>query len=194
MPSVVVGIDGTEASRQALRWAAAEAELRGTVLRVVHTWSRPYAVSGPNPQPERPEVDEDETERRLAEELFDRELAATGIEATGVRIEPELVEGSPARKLLDAAQHADLLVIGSDRHEKLAATRSVASAENAFSTRLVRSSSCDRRRYATERAVTAGVTSTRPRNWPVHLRDDATRKPLPVERRRQCLSRSRTWT
>jgi nucleotide-binding universal stress UspA family protein len=120
MPSVVVGIDGTEASRQALRWAAGEAKLRGTVLRVVHTWSRPYAVSGPNPQPERPEVDEDETERRLARELFDRELAATGIEATGVRIEPELVEGSPAQKLLDAAQNADLLVIGSDRHERLA--------------------------------------------------------------------------
>ena len=120
MPSVVVGIDGTEASRQALRWAADEAKLRGTVLRIVHTWSRPYAVSGPNPQSERPEVDEEDAERRLAGELLDRELEATGIEATGVRIEAELVEGSPAKKLLDAAQNADLLVIGSDRRERLA--------------------------------------------------------------------------
>jgi nucleotide-binding universal stress UspA family protein len=67
-----------------------------------------------------PEVDEEDTERRLAEELLDRELEATGIAATGVRIEPELVEGSPAKKLLDTAQNADLLVIGSDRRERLA--------------------------------------------------------------------------
>jgi nucleotide-binding universal stress UspA family protein len=63
-------------------------------------------------------VDGEDTERRLAEELLDRELAATG--TTGVRIEPELVEGPPAKTLLDAAQSADLLVIGSDRHGKVA--------------------------------------------------------------------------
>jgi nucleotide-binding universal stress UspA family protein len=120
MASVVVGIDGSEASREALRWAADEAKLRGAALRVVHSWSRPYAVSGPNPQSHRPAVDEEDTERRLAEDLVDRELAATGVEATGVRIEPELVEGPPARTLIDAAQHADLLVIGSGRRGKLA--------------------------------------------------------------------------
>jgi len=119
MASVVVGIDGSEASREALRWAAGEAKLRGASLRVVHTWSRPYAVSGPNPQPERPVVGEEDNERRFAEELLDRELAATGVEVTGISIEPELVEGPPAKTLLDAAQHADLLVIGSDRRPKL---------------------------------------------------------------------------
>jgi nucleotide-binding universal stress UspA family protein len=117
--SVVVGIDGSEASREALRWAADEARLRGTSLRVVHSWTRPYAVSGPNPQPERPQVDEQSNERRFAEELLERELEATGVHVTGVPIEPELVEGAPAKTLLDAAQNADLLVIGSDRHPKL---------------------------------------------------------------------------
>jgi nucleotide-binding universal stress UspA family protein len=120
MGSVVVGIDGTEASREALRWAADEAKLRGTALRVVHSWSRPYAVSGPNPQSHRPAVDEEDTERRLAEDLVDRELAATGVEVTGVPIEREPVEGRPAKTLIDAAQHADLLVIGSDPHGRLA--------------------------------------------------------------------------
>src|SRR5262245_5344769 len=119
MASVVVGIDGSEAAREALRWAADEARLRGSSLRVVHTWSRPYAVSGPNPQPERPQVDEEDTERRLAEDLLERELAATGVQVTGVPIEPDLVEGSPAKTLLEAARHADLLVIGSDRHPRL---------------------------------------------------------------------------
>jgi nucleotide-binding universal stress UspA family protein len=120
MASVVVGIDGTEASRQALRWAADEAELRGAALRVVHSWSRPYAVSGPYPQTSRPKIDEEDTERRLAEELLDQEVAATGVEVTGVRFERELVEGPPAKTLIDAAQHADLLVIGSDRRGRLA--------------------------------------------------------------------------
>jgi len=62
----------------------------------------------------------EDAERRLAEELLDRELAATGVTAAGIRIEPELVEGAPAKTLLDAAQQAELLVIGSDRHGKLA--------------------------------------------------------------------------
>jgi nucleotide-binding universal stress UspA family protein len=119
MASVVVGIDGTEASRQALRWATAEAKLRGSALRVVHTWSRPYAVSGPHTQSDRPAVDEEATERRLAEELLDRELEATGVEVTGVRIERELAEGSAAKTLLDAAQDAELLVLGSERQPRL---------------------------------------------------------------------------
>ena len=121
MARVVVGIDGSEASGQALGWAAEEAKLRGAALHVVHTWNRPYSVPGPYPQTGRgPETDTEDTERRLAEERLDRQLAATGVEAPGVRIEPELVEGPPAKTLLDAAQHADLLVIGSDRHGKLA--------------------------------------------------------------------------
>jgi len=117
--SVVVGIDGSEASRAALRWAADEAKQRGAALRVVHTWDHPYSVPGPHTQTGRPKVDEEVTERRLAEELLDRELAATGVEATGIRVERELVEGPPAKRLLGAAEGADLLVIGSDRHPKL---------------------------------------------------------------------------
>lgn len=120
MASVVVGIDGTQASRAALKWAADEAKLRGTALRVVHTWDRPYAVPGPHTQTGRPAVDEEDTERRLAEELLDRELEATGVEVTGVRVEREIVEGPAAKTLIDAVQHADLLVIGSDRRGRFA--------------------------------------------------------------------------
>src|SRR5262245_31115046 len=121
MARVVVGIDGSEASRQALRWAADEAKLRGAALQVVHTWSRAYFVPGPYPQAEKASsAGTEDAERRLAEELLDRELAATGVTAAGIRIEPELVEGAPAKTLLDAAQQAELLVIGSDRHGKLA--------------------------------------------------------------------------
>jgi nucleotide-binding universal stress UspA family protein len=35
---IVVGVDGSENSRQALRWAVEEARLRQARVRVVHAW------------------------------------------------------------------------------------------------------------------------------------------------------------
>ena len=35
---IVVGVDGSENSRQALRWALDEARLRQAQVRVVHAW------------------------------------------------------------------------------------------------------------------------------------------------------------
>lgn len=117
MARIVVGIDGSEDSRDALRWAGQEAELRDATLQIVHTWPRPYRVSGPTTQlgPSF-DVPPEEAERHAAEKLVEDELDATGVDATGVRIETELREGDPADTLLAAAREADLLVIGSSRH------------------------------------------------------------------------------
>ena len=48
---IIVGVDGSECSEIALRWAAGEAEYRGATLVVVTTWTAlpppivyPYAV------------------------------------------------------------------------------------------------------------------------------------------------------
>jgi nucleotide-binding universal stress UspA family protein len=38
---IVVGIDGSETARRALRWAAEEAGRRGGHLEVVHAWTYP---------------------------------------------------------------------------------------------------------------------------------------------------------
>jgi nucleotide-binding universal stress UspA family protein len=43
---VVVGVDGSEHARVALRWAAREAQLRGAILKVVHAWHFPVAGFG----------------------------------------------------------------------------------------------------------------------------------------------------
>lgn len=51
-PKVVVGVDGSDHSRAALEWAAAEAVRRGAVLRIVHSLGMPLVVSsygGPAP-------------------------------------------------------------------------------------------------------------------------------------------------
>jgi nucleotide-binding universal stress UspA family protein len=112
MKRIVVGIDGSAESKQALRWAAAEAKLRGAVLRVVHTWFFPYIAAGPGPDPVL-DAEVIENVRRTAEQLVDSELAELGGETSGIDIERAVVEGAPAPALLEAAEGAALLVVGS---------------------------------------------------------------------------------
>ena len=39
---IVVGVDGTEGSLHALRWALGEARLRNEAVEVIHSWHVPY--------------------------------------------------------------------------------------------------------------------------------------------------------
>ncbi|MEZ5216093.1 MAG: universal stress protein [Ilumatobacteraceae bacterium] len=41
---MVVGVDGSDISRKALRWAVTEAQLRHLPLEVVHVWQMIYPV------------------------------------------------------------------------------------------------------------------------------------------------------
>ena len=97
---VVVGVDGSEHARRALTWAAEEAKLRGARLRAVHVWSYLNQAG----EAFDPTYGEDDAQRLLEETV------------AGVRddVETELVAvcDLPARGLLDAAQGADLLVVG----------------------------------------------------------------------------------
>jgi len=115
MNRIVVGIDGSRESRETLRWAVAEAKLRGAALRVVHTWSFPYIAAGPGLDPTLDAQVIDDA-RRNAEELVERELSELGDEAAGVDIERAVVEGAPAPTLIEAARGSDLLVVGSRGH------------------------------------------------------------------------------
>jgi acyl-CoA synthetase (AMP-forming)/AMP-acid ligase II len=48
MKTIVVGVDGSEGSGDALKWAVTEAKLRGCSLRVVYSWQYPlYVTSEP---------------------------------------------------------------------------------------------------------------------------------------------------
>jgi nucleotide-binding universal stress UspA family protein len=53
---------------------------------------------------------------RSAREALGQAIAAVADLAPGVDIRPVVVEGNPARALLDAAKGADLLVVGSRGH------------------------------------------------------------------------------
>jgi nucleotide-binding universal stress UspA family protein len=107
MGRIVVGVDGSEGSRRALRWAVREARLRGADLDVVCAVAEPHAWADPVLFP--PAPTEDLRGQGLA--LLDEVLA--GIDLAGVPVERISAVGGGARVLLEAAIGADLLVVGS---------------------------------------------------------------------------------
>lgn len=41
---IVVGVDGSEGSKAALKWAIAEARLNGATVEAINTWQSPIAA------------------------------------------------------------------------------------------------------------------------------------------------------
>ena len=111
MQRIVVGIDGSQGARRALEWAVAEARLRDAHLVVVHAWLEPAAVavgSVITAGGVEPEVFEETAERTVADVL-----GAVDTSGLAQGVERHIVAGAPARALLDAADGADLVVVGS---------------------------------------------------------------------------------
>ena len=108
MQRIVVGVDGSEGSQRALRWAIDEARRRDASLEIVHAWHVPYGAStaylGVAPFDPQPMED---AEQRLLDEVVDRE------DTRGLDVTRLLVCEGAARALVDAAKGADLLVVGS---------------------------------------------------------------------------------
>ena len=101
---IIVGVDGSAESVAALRWACREAALRGAEVHAVHVResrsvpsysfaaraaSRPGDADFP--------VDED---------------VLRAVQAEGVRVHAEVVDGLAARVLLERCEGADMLVLG----------------------------------------------------------------------------------
>jgi len=111
MSAIVVGVDGSESARAALRFALEEARLRGGGARVVAAWHVPTAVySGTLMPPDASLIEELEVDARQAAE---RAVEDAGDAARGVEVEIVAREGEAAHVLLEEAASADLLVLGS---------------------------------------------------------------------------------
>ena len=108
---VVVGVDGSEVSKDALRWAIGYARMAGATVRVVTVWHFP-ASFGWGPVPAIPEMDLEADARAALKETIEA-VADAGAPVT---IQTEVVEGPPALMLMRAAAGADLLVVGSRGH------------------------------------------------------------------------------
>lgn len=113
MGTIVVGIDGSEGSLAALRWAADEARLRHARLEVVVSWQYPALSTIPafGVLPPADEMSE-EAKRGLTALLRDEGLA----DDPDLEVVEAVVQGSAGSALLDAAADADLLVVGSRGH------------------------------------------------------------------------------
>jgi len=103
---IVVGVDGSESSTAALRWAIRQAKMTGARVDAVAAWRYPTGY-GWAPSPE--EIDfEGDAERSLA-----GALAAVSALEPDVPVHPLVTEGAAAEVLLRTAKGADLLVVGS---------------------------------------------------------------------------------
>ncbi len=115
---IVVGVDGSEASNAAARWAAEQARLTGSRLEVitawqaVGSWGMSWGVAIPIPSDYDPAADA----RTMLDPIVD-ELRRN---APDVAIDVNVVEGHPAEVLMEASRHADLLVVASRGHGEFA--------------------------------------------------------------------------
>lgn len=105
---IIVGIDGSAASLEALHWAALEAQLHGVELEVVlaYHWRIPGTRLVTNPELEA-------QVRDLAASVVDAALAEARTVAPDAPARGRTVLGEPAPALLAAAADAGLLVVGS---------------------------------------------------------------------------------
>jgi nucleotide-binding universal stress UspA family protein len=115
--AIVVGVDGSDASHEALRWAADEARLRFAPLVAVHAWSfvaaQPIGDPGMLAMPAGDLAGQLEAENAAAHGALDAIVAeALGTDA-GIEVEKKLVEGDAGDALVAESASAELLVVGS---------------------------------------------------------------------------------
>ncbi|MGI9623133.1 MAG: universal stress protein [Acidimicrobiales bacterium] len=109
---IVVGVEGSGGAKAALRWAIAEARHRQASVEVVTAYSNTYVPASPdfNYVPLDPHDLESEVEK-MQGYVIDEVLADLG--ACEVEIVRVIKRGRAADILIEAAQGADMLVVGS---------------------------------------------------------------------------------
>jgi nucleotide-binding universal stress UspA family protein len=116
MKSIVVGVDGSDSSRNALVWAYEEAAHHGASLTVVTTWHPPALPMTP-PYGSLPPEDYGDQPRRDALALLEQFTSELVPKDPVVDIRTSVEEGkNPAKVLIERSKEADLLVVGSRGH------------------------------------------------------------------------------
>ena len=111
---IVVGVDGSEGGRRALRWALAEAHRTEAAVKAVTAWDWD-AIAHTLPVQTSPA-----RQRERAEAISAREVAAVVAEVgSAVPIIRDVVEGPEDRVLTAAARGARMLVLGSHGHSRV---------------------------------------------------------------------------
>jgi nucleotide-binding universal stress UspA family protein len=110
---IVVGYDGSPGSELALHWAAREARDRGARLTVCYAWAPEYLALNIEPPLY-------EFEQRHGAEIMGRGVQHAEPLAGPGGVGTLLASGSPARLLCERSAAADMVVVGSRGHGRLA--------------------------------------------------------------------------
>ena len=115
--SIVVGVDGSDASNEALRWAADEARLRSASLVAVYAWSfvppQPIGDPGILAVPAGDLPGQLDAESEAAQVALDDAVAGVLGADPAVDVERKLVEGDAGEALVAESKEAELVVVGS---------------------------------------------------------------------------------
>lgn len=110
---VVVGVDGSPASLNAVVWATHEAKLRNSEIEILHSWSMPFVVDPMAMMPMMFPVEEMVTDAKKV--VAAAAEIVTGIDPK-VQVSTRIERGSASEHLITAGKSADLLVVGSRGH------------------------------------------------------------------------------
>lgn len=105
---IVVGVDGSPDSQTALAWALDEARARCARLDVVYAWSAPYLMGFSYGA----EIDNSVYEE-AAREVLDDAIERADTHGLAEPLQKILVSRGPAHAVLEVAEAADLVVVGS---------------------------------------------------------------------------------
>jgi nucleotide-binding universal stress UspA family protein len=106
---IVVGVDGSRHSVEALRWAAYQASLLGARLNVVTAWEYPASFGWAA-------VPSDWDPAKDMEKVLQEAVRAAFGDEPPAGLELQVREGGAARVLLEACEGATMLVVGSRGH------------------------------------------------------------------------------
>jgi nucleotide-binding universal stress UspA family protein len=107
---IIVGVDGSDHSVAALRWAAEEARHRDLGVRVVTCWNWPTLPWGPY-TPSLPASEEELAEQaaEVAKAAIDKVFGP----APEVEVAVEVLQGAPSLRLLEFDRIGEMIVVGS---------------------------------------------------------------------------------
>ena len=105
-PEVVVGVDGSENSVEAVRWAVDYARAKGLNVRVISAFDIPWRIFITP-------TSTDENYADAAKEALDSPMERAFPDGTDLQIKRQVVQGRPELALGAASKNAVVLVIGS---------------------------------------------------------------------------------
>jgi len=108
MGTIVVGFDGSEQSLEALRWAAGQAKISGSRLRIVAGWDIPYNYGAADGKTRPYDRVRNETQQALSDAV-DKEVTDPTVRST---VELVAEKGNPTKLLLAESDTAELIVLG----------------------------------------------------------------------------------